>query len=213
LASLSPLVGIGTLELGPTSLDEQIKQFSEQARSIGSSHIQLLPLFLLPGVHVQEDIPEAVAQAQQSVGPKIHIELRPHLGTHPSLSNLIAKQMAGLPVEAWILLAHGSRRPSGNRPIETMANQMRALPAYWSVPPSLETRVKELVAAGCQRIGVMPYFLFSGSTTDAIAQEVTRLRQIFPQQLKLATPLEPGEELLNVILDLIQLPANLTPAH
>lgn len=203
-----PLVGVGTLELGTTSLDEQIKHFSEQTLSRGLTHLQLLPLFLLPGVHVKEDIPAAVNQAQRSVGTKVRIELRPHLGTHPGLSYLIANQMADSSVDAWVLLAHGSRRRGGNRPIETLANQLRAVPAYWSVPPSLETRVTELVAAGYQRIGIVPYFLFSGSTTDAIAQEVARLRQVFRQQLQLAIPLAPGEELLNLILDLAQLPTN-----
>lgn len=208
-----PLVGVGTLELGPTSLDAQIKQFSEQTLSIGLTHIQLLPLFLLPGIHVKEDIPAAVNQAQQSIGPNVRIELRPHLGTHPGMSHLIANQMADSSVEAWILLAHGSRRWGGNRPIEAMANQLQAVPAYWSIAPSLETRVTELVTAGCQRIGIMPYFLFSGSTTDAIAQEVARLNQEFPQQLKLTTPLEPGEELIDLILDLTQLPVHLKPTH
>jgi len=203
------LVGVGSLELGLTSLEEQIQYFGEQTLSRGLTHLQLLPLFLLPGVHVKEDIPAAVNQAQQSLSTNLRIELRPHLGTHPGLSPLIVNRMADSSVEAWILLAHGSRRQGGNRLIETMARQLRAVPAYWSVPPSLETRITELVAAGYQKIGIVPYFLFSGSTTDAIAQEVARLRQVFSQQLKLAIPLEPGEELIDLILDLAQLPTHL----
>ena len=204
-----PLVGTASLELGPALLDEQIKQFGQQALASGLHQMQVLPLFLLPGVHVKEDIPAAVIQAQHALGGEVSIDLRPHLGTHPGLAKLVANRMARLSVDAWILLAHGSRRPGGNGPIEKIANQVQAVPTYWSVPPKLEKRVRELVAVGHQRIGIMPYFLFSGSTTDAIAEEVARLRLKFPQQLQLATPLEPSAELVNFILDLAGFPANL----
>jgi len=53
-----------------------------------------VPLFLLPGVHVIEDIPTEVAIAQQALGQEVKIDLRPYLGTHPGLSCLLANQMA-----------------------------------------------------------------------------------------------------------------------
>lgn len=204
-----PLVRTASLELGPTSLDEQITQYGRQVLAFGIDQIQLLPLFLLSGVHVQEDIPAAVAQAQQAIGKEVSLNLRPHLGTHLGLTKLVADEMARLPVDAWILLAHGSRRSGSNARIERISSTIQAVPAYWSLPPKLEKRVRELAAAGCQRIGIMPYFLFSGSTTDAIAGEVARLEAEFPQQLQLATPIEPSGDLVNLILDLIGLPANL----
>jgi sirohydrochlorin ferrochelatase len=213
-----PLVGTGLLELGPTSLDEQIRQFGEDTLSTGLNQVQLLPLFLLPGVHVMEDIPAAVKSAEQSLGEKVQIKLRPHLGVHQGLIRLLTNQMATLPVESWILLAHGSRRRGGNAPIEAIAqaltsqsasrlNHLTIIPAYWSVSPTLEMQVTEFVAAGYKQIGVLPYFLFPGSTTDAIAEEVERLSYQFPQvMLKLAEPLNPNSELVNLILDLAQLP-------
>lgn len=213
-----PLVGTGLLELGSTSLDEQIKQFSQDTLLTGLTQIQLLPLFLLPGVHVMEDIPAAMLTAQQSLGEKVQIELRPHLGVHQGLVRLLADQMATQPpVEAWILLAHGSRRQGGNAPIEAIAqsltnqfasqaNQLKVIPAYWSVSPTLETQVTKFVAAGYRQIGILPYFLFPGSTTDAIAEAVERLSYQFPQvMLKLTEPLNPNAELVNLILDLAQL--------
>lgn len=209
--STLPLVGTSLLEFGPTFLDEQIRQFGEQTLSAGLTRVQLLPLFLLPGVHVKEDIPEAVGSAQRSLGPKLTLDLRPHLGTHPGLTDLIANRMA-IPVDTWILLAHGSRRRGGNQTVEEISSQLSAIPAYWSVPPSLETRVAELAAAGCDQIGILPYFLFAGSTTDAIAQEVARLSEEFPQvKVHLVTSLEPCAELVDLILNLIQ-PADLGSA-
>lgn len=212
-----PLVGTGLLELGPISLDEQIKQFSKDTLSAGLTQVQLLPLFLLPGVHVMEDIPAAVITARQSLGEKVQIELRPHLGVHQGLIRLLADQMATQPVEAWILLAHGSRRQGGNAPIEAIAqaltsqsasllNHLNVIPAYWSVSPTLEMQVTEFASAGYKQIGILPYFLFLGSTTDAIAEEVERLSCQFPQvMLKLVEPLNPNAELVNLILDLAQL--------
>lgn len=213
-----PLVGTGMLELAPTSLDQQIKQFSQDTLLTGLTQIQLLPLFLLPGVHVMEDIPAAMLTAQQSLGEKVQIELRPHLGVHQGLVRLLVDQMAVQPpVEAWILLAHGSRRQGGNAPIEAIAqsltnqfadqaNQLKVMPAYWSVSPTLETQVTKFVAAGYKQIGILPYFLFPGSTTDAIAEAVERLSYQSPQvMLKLAEPLNPNPELVNLILDLAQL--------
>ncbi len=209
-----PLVGTATLEFGPAPLDEQIQQFARQTLARGLTQVQVLPLFLLPGVHVMEDIPEAVRSAQASPGGALLVEQRSHLGTHPGLTRLIANQMAELPIETWILLAHGSRRQEGNQPIEAMAAQLEALAAYWSVPPSLETRVEELAAAGYRQVGVLPYFLFAGSTTDAIAQAVIGLSSKFLQvKLELTTPLQPSTELVDLILDLLQLPAGLDSAY
>lgn len=216
--STSPLVGTGVLELGPSSLDEQIKQFAQDTLSAGLGQIQLFPLFLLPGVHVMEDIPAAAMTAQRSLGEKIHIDLRPHLGVHQGLIRLLIDQMTALPVEAWILLAHGSHRQGGNEPIEAMARSLirqfathptplSVVPAYWLVSPSLESQVIKLVGLGYKQIGILPYFLFPGSTTDVIIQKIACLRDQFPQvELRLADPLKPNARLVDLILDLVQLP-------
>jgi hypothetical protein len=63
-----PLVGTATLELADTPLHEQICEFASVALADGCKQVQLLPIFLLPGVHVREDIPTEVALAQKSIG-------------------------------------------------------------------------------------------------------------------------------------------------
>ncbi|MGA7935898.1 MAG: CbiX/SirB N-terminal domain-containing protein, partial [Kovacikia sp.] len=110
-----------------------------------SGRLLVLPLFLLPGVHVMEDIPAEVALAQTALGQKIGIEMMPHLGSHPGLYRLIAEQLSALPVEASILLSHGSRRSGANQPIAALAERLGAIPAYWSISPDLESRVQELM--------------------------------------------------------------------
>ncbi|MFE1744375.1 sirohydrochlorin chelatase [Coleofasciculus sp. H7-2] len=206
-----PLVGTAVLELATQPLHEQIRQFGDrvasvkQNRAVASEYhcIQVLPLFLLPGVHVMEDIPEEVAIAQAAFGSKLKLDICPHLGTHLGLSRLLASQFASITADARILLAHGSRRSGGNQPVETIARTLEAVPAYWSVPPSLEDRVKAFVEAGKEKIAILPYFLFAGGITDAIAQTVERLSQQFPSaKLQMAEPIGASAELADLIWDL-----------
>lgn len=198
-----PLVGTARLELAPVSLHEQIIQFADRALSLGYDSIKIVPLFLLPGVHVMEDIPAEVALAQKSLAGRIRLDIKPHLGTHGGLVKLLAQQVGT--ADAWIMLAHGSRRAGAKQPVEAIALQLGALSAYWAVPPSLASRVQELVAAGHRRIGIVPYFLFAGGITDAIACSVEQLKREFPGvEIYLAEPLGASQGLVDLILDLVK---------
>ena len=208
-----PLVGTAFLECHPLPLHQQIEQFSDRMQSsfttvgTGSTKpckIAILPLFLLPGVHVMDDIPQEIALAQEALGDAIELDLRPAIGSHPGLHRLVTECMATQPVEAWILLAHGSRRSNGNQPVEDLAERLGTLTAYWSVSPSLESRLQELSQLGIRQIGILPYFLFAGGITDAIAQTVETLSQQFPTlKLHLVPPLA-ATELTDLLVDLAQ---------
>ena len=203
--------GTATLELGPAPLHEQICHFGEHTLSLGLTEVQILPIFLLPGVHVAEDIPAQVEIARQTLYSKLKINLQPHLGTQlAGLTKLLKTQMqhvAFLPnlrLPKWILLSHGSRRLGGNSTVEEIASKVGAETAYWSVKPSLEERIDSLVRDGQQQIGIVPYFLFNGGITDAIAQKVAQLNQQFPTaEIHLANPLGTTVELANLIGELI----------
>lgn len=210
-----PVVGTATLEFGAIALREQICQFGEYTRSLGLAQVQLVPLFLLPGVHVQEDIPSEVVIAQSALGPTMTIDVRPHLGSHTSgLAKWMVIQKASVATQTkipdaftpkWILLSHGTRRLGGNSTVEEMADQLGAQAAYWSVSPSLEARVKSLVGDGHRQIGILPYFLLTGGITDAIAQTVEQLQQQFPLvKFHLANPLDANISLADLVLDLVR---------
>lgn len=128
----------------------------------------------------------------------------PHLGSHPGLKRLLNERMSALPMEAWILMAHGSRRPEATLTIEQLATDLGVMTAYWSIPSSLEARIQELAALGIRKIGILPYFLFSGGITDAITQTVQQLTQKFPQlTLTLSHPLDHNlPELADLLIDL-----------
>lgn len=204
------LVGIAALEMNPQPLHEQIQQFAKSAfgerrLSQNENRLKIVPLFLLPGVHVMTDIPAEVALAQQATGQDMIIELQPYLGSHPNLEKLLAKQIATIKAEAWILLAHGSRRPGSQETVEAMAASLGAMTAYWAGPPSLESRVKELVTAGYREIAILPYFLFAGGITDAIATSIEELKlQFSAVNFQLAQPLGASAELAELIWDLTQ---------
>ncbi|MEH2057701.1 MAG: sirohydrochlorin chelatase [Nostoc sp.] len=203
------LVGIAALEMSSQPLHEQIQQFAQRAFGDGRTsqnekRLKIIPLFLLPGVHVMTDIPAEVALAQQATGEDIIIELQPYLGSHPNLEKLLVKQIATIKAEAWILLAHGSRRPGSQETVEAMAASLGTMAAYWANPPSLESRVKELVAAGYREIAILPYFLFAGGITDAIAASIEELKlQFSAVNFQLAEPLGASAELAELIWDLI----------
>jgi sirohydrochlorin cobaltochelatase len=200
-----PLVGTATLELAPIPLHEQIRQFASEVREAGCNQLQLLPIFLLPGVHVTEDIPREVALARASLGQAVVLNQHPHLGSLPGLVRMLASQIATVDADAKILLSHGTRRPGGNESVEAAAKQLEAVAAYWSIKPTLEEQIAVLAATGRKQIGILPYFLFSGGITDAIAQAVSSLQARFPKlELKLAEPIGASNQLADLIVDLIE---------
>jgi sirohydrochlorin ferrochelatase len=197
----SPLVGTACLELSQQQLHETICQFALEARSLGLKSVEILPLFLLPGVHVTEDLPNHIALARQKLEGKIEIHLQPYLGTYPAIKTILAKQFDRLAADGRILLSHGSRRAGSTQPIETIAASLQAIPAYRSIAPSLEMQVETLVKAGKNTIAILPYFLFAGGITDAIADNVKQLPSQFPQtQLLLGQPIGASADLANLIV-------------
>lgn len=198
-------VGTACLEVSPEPLHEQIREFAQGVMLLGCCRLQIIPIFLLPGVHVMTDIPTEVELAKQALGENITIDLQPYLGSHPNLQRFLQQQLATIKADAGILLSHGSRRPGSQQPVETMAANLGIVTAYWSIAPTLESRIQELVGFGKQAIAILPYFLFPGGITDAIAQAVDELKLQFPGvNFYLAAPLGVSDELANLIGDLIQ---------
>lgn len=203
-----PPVGAAFLECHPLALHQQIVQFVKGIpASFGVTELVLVPVFLLPGVHVREDIPAEVAVAQDKMAASVQIQVTSHLGAQAGLKSLLAQRMADFSAhwspDTWILLAHGSRRPNANQPIEALAEQLGAGVAYWSVAPDLPSQLQRLLEAQVQRVAIFPYFLFTGGLTDAIAQMVNQLAIQYPQlSLALDSPLNAVPEVADLLIDL-----------
>lgn len=195
------------LDCGPLPLHLQIVQFCQVVAGSAPLRLHIVPLFLLAGVHVTEDIPAEVALAKAQLGDRVTITIAPHIGSHLRLRRILNERMSPVPAEAWILLAHGSRRVGANQPIVALAEHLGAVPAFWSVPPDLELQIQTFEQMGLRQIAILPYFLFPGGITDAIATRVEQLRQQFPTlNLHLDTPLAASAELADLLLDFAIVP-------
>jgi sirohydrochlorin cobaltochelatase len=194
-----PLVATAQLELAAVPLHTQIGDFASLCRQQGIDRVTILPLFLISGVHVMEDIPAQIALAEREIGESIKLVVADFLGANADFLDLFARNRSGLPSQS-IILAHGSRRAGSNQIVERLAHELELAPAYWSVAPSLVDRVTTAIATGATEIGILPYFLFSGGITDAIAESIAQLRQQFPDvKLILGEPIGNSPELAATI--------------
>ncbi|WP_346290951.1 sirohydrochlorin chelatase [Sphaerothrix gracilis] len=202
-----PLVETACLELGPTALRTQVCQFAQKTQAAGKAEMRIVPLFLLQGVHVMEDLPAEVAAARQQMTEAVSLTLCPHLGSHSGLTHLLSEKAGQTASRAFLLVAHGSRRAGSNKQVEAIAKQMGATVAYWSTPPSLEAQVVDLMQQGYQRIVILPYFLFAGTLIDAIMQRTEELAERFPKvAFRLLPPLGATRELAGLVADLASRP-------
>ncbi|MDJ0598104.1 MAG: sirohydrochlorin chelatase [Crocosphaera sp.] len=202
-AVLSPVTMVETasLELSEVSLSQTIQQFATKLETVGINTLKVVPLFLLPGVHVKEDIPREIATAQAKIDSKINIELCPYLGSYKGLIKIISRQFLTHPQDARIIISHGSRRQGGNDSVEAIASQLKAKVAYWSMKPSLLEQVNALVKQDHKHITIVPYFLFTGGITTVIRQQVQQLQNSLPHsQLNLGQPLGATPELAQMIV-------------
>ena len=200
-----PLIEVAALELAPLSLNESLVKFTLKAYQKGFKQIKVLPLFLAPGVHVREDIPSEIACAITQINNlnnQVTIELSPYLGKYSGMIQLLSRKFRELSGESRILLAHGSRLPTVERYYQSLATELNAVTAYWSISPSLAQQVIAQIAAGRKKIAILPYFLFSGRITQAIAKEVATLQAEHPQvELILGQPLGATEALAEIIVE------------
>jgi sirohydrochlorin cobaltochelatase len=176
----------GCLEGQPLSLAQQLEQFATQVIPLGISEIIVLPLFLLAGVHVSEDIPEQVAiansklqgKSQEKLPNKFIFRTTAHLGTNLQIPSLLLQhfqkytEQSNLEQQGRILMAHGSRRSGANQVVEDLASQSHAIAAYWGVEPKIETQIENLISRGINKVTVLPYFLTEGGITEAIANKL-----------------------------------------
>ena len=199
--TLKPLVEVAVLEFGKLTLAQKIVNFAQKAIALNYQRISIIPVFLAAGVHVREDIPQEIALARQKLGSSITIDLLDYIGNYSGLNTLVARQFARL-ASGRILLAHGSRLPQGNVASEQLGKAVNAKNAYWTVQPDLTSTVQLLVHQNLSSISIVPYFLFSGRITEAIASQVAQLQNQFPQtKLLLGQPLGATSALAQIIVE------------
>ncbi len=209
-----PCVDVASLELASHPLSEQIQDFAEYAWSLGYKRVVIAPLFLLAGVHLMEDIPMQVEIAQAGLAGKVEIEVKTYLGAYSGVEGFLRRicqrfvddnlYPKNISQQLVILLAHGSRRVDGNTAVEALATNLNGLTAYWSLTPNLESRLAKLNQedTSVAKVVVVPYFLFAGKITDAIAASIDALKLQFPTiKIYQAQPLGVNEGFADLIWD------------
>ncbi len=180
LAADSLLLGTACLELSELPIIEQIMIFAEQAIQRGYPQVRILPLFLAPGMHVRNDLPQAIEQAQSQLASRCQLELLTYLGGQAGLQPILQQHCQQLLPATQILLAHGSSQAAAQKFSTTLTSSLNTIPAYWSASPSLSEQVSQLVAHRRTEIGILPYFLFPGRISAALTATVNELQSLFP---------------------------------
>ncbi|MBT9312091.1 sirohydrochlorin chelatase [Leptothoe kymatousa] len=199
------IVGTAVLEFAPLPLHQQIAEFGRRLSSAGVKRLQLVPLFLLRGKHVMDDIPEEVALAQHELGDLIEIKAGEHLGGYPAMAALIAKRLSHTPKKGRLLVAHGSRRAKGNRSVDKLAKSLGTDVAYWTNDSEIEHQTIQLMQQGCSTLTIFPYFLFAGGITDAVAHLTEELAERFPRtNFRLLPPLGATADMANLLVKTLQ---------
>ena len=196
------IVGAAVLEFGLLPLHQQICEFGRRLSSAGIKRLHLIPLFLLQGKHVMQDIPDEVEQARKELDGVIELELGAHIGGSQSMPDLIANRFLHSPVPGRLIIAHGSRRAKGNRVVDGLAKSLGTAVAYWTNESEIENQTIQLMQQGCSTLTIFPYFLFAGGITDAIAHLTEELAERFPRtNFRLLPPLGATFDLANLIVE------------
>ncbi|NJK61624.1 MAG: sirohydrochlorin chelatase [Synechococcaceae cyanobacterium SM2_3_1] len=181
-AQMPYAVATAQLELASLSLDQQLIALGRQA-----SVLVLLPLFMGPGIHLQEDLKTAIAATSDQL-PALDLQTAMPLGQDPGMIQLLAQRLCSHASTAWILLSHGSRVPTFAAHMQRLRRQVIAvssckplLPAFWTQPPSLTTQVERLIQRGIRRIEILPFFLFAGHLQDQITTTLSTLQEQYPE--------------------------------
>jgi sirohydrochlorin ferrochelatase len=211
----TPLVGTATLEVSVVPLAQQIETFARRVMAQGVRQVVIIPLFLLAGVHVKEDLPREIAAAAAQLPARMRLICTPFLGSDATFKRFVANRLSTSRADRCLLVAHGSRRPAGNRSVKQLAAILDAEVAFWSVPPDWEAQVLELMQQGHQHIAIAPYFLFPGSITDAITRRTEELAERLPKLwLRLLAPLGTSAELGQVVAEMaLSLPHECPPGE
>lgn len=195
------IVGTAVLEFGLLPLHQQICDFGRRLSSAGVKRLRIVPLFLLQGRHVADDIPEEVKLAREQLKGIVDVSIEPHIGGAPNMQTLIAKRFDHTPACGRLLVAHGSRRAKGNRPVDELAKSLGTPVAYWTIESDIENQAIQLMQQGCSQLTIFPYFLFAGGITDAVAHLTEELAERFPRtRFRLLPPLGATADIANLIV-------------
>jgi sirohydrochlorin ferrochelatase len=166
----SPIKGYGFLEKAQPS----IQQALEKAIHTGATSITVIPVFLLPGIHANRDIPLEITFIQHRY-PAVTIHYGAPIGRDDLiiellLERLMEKEYRG---EKVLLIGHGSREPEASEQFTQLGtlleNKLAAKVklAYIKAEPVFT----DFLSKSKERTYIIPYLLFSGGFVNLIKDQ------------------------------------------
>lgn len=172
----APIQVTAFLEVEP-SIIEGVRQCAMQ----GATEIIVVPVFLLPGVHVIEDIPNELRKAQDKF-PELVIHVSGPLGASEKLIVNTQKRIVNKRViheqkrEAVLLVAHGSSYLEASDMFahfgRELEKKLKGMPVYESYlnsnQPNYEDELERLLATDYDVIYLVPHFFSIGFFPEKI---------------------------------------------
>ncbi|MBE9221629.1 hypothetical protein IQ215_02870 [Cyanobacterium stanieri LEGE 03274] len=191
------------LELSSQSLADKITEFACFCHQHKYNSIKILPLFLFSGTHVMDDIPEQEAIAFKNISDLgMDIKILPHLGSESSLTQFLEKKYQKYPNYTRLLISHGTRLERGQKEAQLLAKKSSATLAFWSINPFFDQVIINLIKSGVENIVMLPYFLFPGKITRAIAVRAEEIKNEYNDfNLRIIEPLGANSELADLITE------------
>ncbi|WP_040205392.1 sirohydrochlorin chelatase [Neobacillus jeddahensis] len=197
----------GFLEHAEPSIQQAIATCIQQ----GASEITVVPIFLLPGIHANIDIP-----TECQGYPEVVFHYGKPLGVDEIMVDILVSRLkesgfSGLEDKTILLVGHGSRLQEATSEFLMIASGL-AVQTKCTVHSAFVTTAPYYLEAATklpeQRIYILPYFLFSGGYTVKIKNELAKLsgeflvcdpvgfdEKLIPLLEKRATEVEHGRKL------------------
>ena len=183
------------IELADVLMDEGLDRAA--AVTPEGRRVIVLPLILNAAGHVKMDIPQAVAAARVR-HPGTDFVCAPPLGLGREVFALLERRLDGLMRElavpdprttGVILLGRGSSDAGANGEMAKLARWVFEAREHDLVDiaftgithPRLESVVQRQVRLGMSQLLIQPVYLFTGVLIERIGEQVTRLKQAYPQ--------------------------------
>jgi len=94
-ALIEERVGHDLVETAIMNRDSGLQTIDEAVRKLaarGVTKITVVPMFLANGVHIQQDIPEELAELRREI-PGVVIDLAGHIGADPRIADILLERI------------------------------------------------------------------------------------------------------------------------
>jgi len=183
-------VSYGYIELAKPDMSEALSAAARQ-----SDEVIVLPMQLFHALHVKNDIPLAIREAEAEF-PAVRFIAADALGVHPKLAELACKRACEtgvLPCKqsedvAVVVVGRGSSDPGANsdffkqvRLIAEGKNLRWVLPSYIAMTEPRVDNVLDLVArTRPKKLLVLPYLLLTGVLIERLRDKVAEFTKTYP---------------------------------